>query len=139
MLEWKENGLDVLWSRREGLLNHYSTSVHHDGFLYGYDGRQEWKPALVCMDAATGQVRWSEEQFGAGSISLVGGKLLLLRERGELLMVNASPEKFEVLGRVHLMGNNTRAFPAFANGRMYARDANSLFCVQFPPVGQTAE
>ena len=35
------NTFKQLWSGDESLSNHYATSVHKDGYLYGYHGRQE--------------------------------------------------------------------------------------------------
>jgi len=37
LLRFRESGPVRLWSGDDILSNHYSTSVHHDGFLYGFD------------------------------------------------------------------------------------------------------
>ena len=44
LLHFKEAGPDVIWSGDDILSNHYASSVYHDGFLYGFDGRQEMGP-----------------------------------------------------------------------------------------------
>ena len=44
-----------VWSGDESLSNHYATSVHHDGLLYGFHGRQEQGPSLRCVELATRQ------------------------------------------------------------------------------------
>src|SRR5207253_2339047 len=41
VLRFKESGPEQLWAEDNVLSNHYATSVHHQGFLYGFDGRQE--------------------------------------------------------------------------------------------------
>ena len=56
----------------DSLTNHYATSVHSNGILYGYHGRQEFGPALRAVELRTGKVRWTQEQFRAGSIILAG-------------------------------------------------------------------
>ena len=43
------------------------------------------------MDFQTGKVRWSQDKFGAGSVTLAGNRLLILRESGELVLAAATP------------------------------------------------
>src|SRR5882724_7807813 len=84
-------GLKKLWASDDALTNHYSTSVYKDGFLYGYHGRQEEGQSLRCIEFKTGKVRWNVDGFGAGTITLAGDKLLIMREGGELVLAAATP------------------------------------------------
>ena len=118
-----------VWSGDDILSNHYATSVHHAGFLYGFDGRQEERPRLRCVELKTGKVRWSENGVGAGTILAAGEKLLVLKETGELVMAAASPEKFQPLARAQILQGECRAYPALANGLFYARDKTTLVCL----------
>ena len=118
-----------VWCGDDILSNHYATSVHHNGFLYGFDGRQEQSPRLRCVELKTGKVRWSIANFGAGTIMAAGDRLLVLKETGELVMAPASPEKFEPLARAKVLGGECRAYPALARGLFYARDKTTLVCV----------
>jgi outer membrane protein assembly factor BamB len=118
-----------VWSGDESLSSHYATSVHHAGFLYGFDGRQEESPRLRCVELNTGKVRWSENGFGAGTLIAAGDRLLVLKETGELLMVPASPEKFQPLARAQVLKAECRAYPALADGLFYARDKATLVCL----------
>ena len=120
---------EVVWSGDDILSSHYSSIVHQRGFLYGFDGRQEQRCRLRCVELATGKVRWSEERFGAGSILVVGEKLLLLTERGELLVAPASAEKFSPTARAQILGTDLRAHPALAGGLFFARDKGVLVAV----------
>ena len=74
------SGLKKIWASDDALTNHYSTSVYKDGFLYGYHGRQEEGQSLRCIEFKTGKVRWNVDGFGAGTITLAGDKLLIVRE-----------------------------------------------------------
>lgn len=88
---------------------------------------------LVCVDHETGETRWSQKGLGDyASITAVNGKLLVLNSNGELLLVKASPEKYEELGRAQLCGN-TWASPAYADGRVYVKDAKQLAAVALAP------
>ena len=129
LLRFNETKPEVIWSGDEILSNHYATSVHHDGFLYGFDGRQEQRCNLRCVELKTGKIRWSEDHFGAGTLMLAGDKLLILTERGELILASAIPEKFSPVARAQIIGNDVRAHPALANSLFYARDKSTLVCL----------
>jgi outer membrane protein assembly factor BamB len=119
----------VVWSGDDALSNHYATSVHHDGFLYGYHGRQEHGCDLRCVELKTGKVMWSEERFGAGTVTLAGKDLLLMSERGELIKAPASSTDFKPIARAQILGLQVRAYPALADGLFYARSPKQLVCV----------
>jgi outer membrane protein assembly factor BamB len=120
---------EKVWSAGDVLSNHYATSVYHDGLLYGFDGRQEVGPNLRCVELKTGKVRWSEDRFGAGTITLVGDRLLVLKESGELIVAHASPGGFKPTAHAQILPNGVRAYPALAGGRLYARSKDLLVCV----------
>jgi len=129
LLRFSATKPEVIWSGDDILSNHYATSVHHNGFLYGFDGRQEQRCHLRCVELKTGKVRWTEDQFGAGTLMVVVDKLAILTERGELMLANATPEKFSPINRAQILGVDLRAHPALANGLFYARDKSTLVCV----------
>ncbi len=118
-----------LWASDDVLSNHYATSVYYDGHLYGFHGRQEFGPSFRAVEMATGKVRWSEDKFRAGSVTLVGNRLLIMRESGELLLVPASPEAFRPLARAQILQATVRAYPAIADGFVYVRNDNTLVCL----------
>jgi outer membrane protein assembly factor BamB len=121
--------LEKLWSGDDSLTNHYSTSVYYDGSLYGYHGRQEFGQSFRAIDLQTGKVHWSEDGFGAGTVTRAGDRLLLMRESGELLMIRATPERFTVISRAQILPGTVRAYPALADGLFYVRNGNKLVCV----------
>jgi outer membrane protein assembly factor BamB len=123
------SNLVELWASDETLSNHYATSVHRDGILYGYHGRQEFGPSLRAVELRTGKVRWSEERFRAGSITLAGDRLLIVRERGEMLLAPASPDAFKPIARAQVLQGTVRAYPALADGYVYLRNDDTLVCL----------
>jgi hypothetical protein len=122
--------LTRIWSSDDALSNHYATSVHLNGYLYGFHGRQEYTQSLRCIEMKTGKVRWDEEGFGAGTVTLAGDRLLILRENGELVLAKASPERFEAGPRVKILPGVVRAYAAIADGMLYARNEDTLVCVR---------
>jgi outer membrane protein assembly factor BamB len=119
------NLVDV-WTDLDTLTNHYATSVHSNGILYGYHGRQEFGPALRAVEMRTGKVRWNVDQFRAGSLILAGTRLVIMREGGELVLAEASPAAFKPLARAQVLPAVVRAFPALSDGILYVRNENTL-------------
>ena len=118
-----------LWTSNDVLSNHYATSVHHHGTLYGFHGRQEFGQSFRAVDFRTGAVKWSQDQFGAGSVLLAGDRLLIMREAGELVLAAASPQAFRPGARARILEGVVRPYPAIANGMLYVRNENTLLCV----------
>jgi outer membrane protein assembly factor BamB len=128
LLKVRKDGCDEIWKADEILSNHYSSSVHAGGFLYGCDGRQEEGARLRCVELQSGKVRWNRDRFGCASLLLADGHLIALTENGELVLLDASPEAYRELARVAVLGKECRAPLALANGRLYARDNHKLIC-----------
>jgi len=133
LLRVKENGVEKIWSGDDLLSNQYATSIYRDGFLYGFDGRADPgfqpPPSLRCVEFKTGKVRWSKAGLGAGTVTLAGRDLLVLSDNGQLLRVAAQPAEYKETGRAQLFPAGMRAFPALADGLLYARSKDKLFCV----------
>jgi outer membrane protein assembly factor BamB len=120
------NTVTPVWSGDESMSNHYSTSVLKDGYLYGFDGRQEFGQSLRCVELATGKVMWNVEGFGAGTLLIAGDTLVITRESGELALARASPQAFRFASRAQLVKGVVRAYPALAGGRYYLRNEREL-------------
>ena len=127
------NELTDVWSSDDSLSNHYATSVHYNGYLYGFHGRQEFGPSFRSVALKTGKVQWSVDQFHAGTVTLAGDRLLVVRETGELLLAPATPEAFRPIAKAQILPPTVRAYPALADGLLYVRNDNTLVCVDLRP------
>ena len=123
------SNLVELWASDEAMSNHYATSVHRDGILYGFHGRQEFGPSLRAVELRTGKVRWNQDQFRAGTVTLVGDRLLIVREGGEMVLAPASPDGFKPIARAQVLPATIRAYPAVSDGFVYLRNENTLVCL----------
>jgi outer membrane protein assembly factor BamB len=74
-------------------------------------------------------VQWQEDSVGAATVTLAGDHLLILTERGELIRAAASPSGFKAEQRVQALPFQVRAYPALADGCLYARSKDKLFCL----------
>jgi outer membrane protein assembly factor BamB len=135
VLRFDGTTLTDVWASDDALSNHYATSVYAGGYLYGFHGRQEQGQSFRAVEFQTGKVRWSQDRFGAGSVTLAGNRLLLLRENGELVLAAASPDGFTPVARAQVLPGTVRAYPAIAGGRLYARNDDTLVCLdlRIPP------
>lgn len=127
----EDGRLHELWMSDDVLSNHYATSVYDaaDGVLFGFHGRQEYGPSLRAVDLVTGEVHWSIDRFGAGTVTLAGDHLVIMREGGELVLAEASSEAFAPLARAQVLAPTVRAYPALAAGRLYVRNTDRLVCL----------
>ena len=121
--------LSQVWASNDVLSNHYATSVHRDGILYGFHGRQEHGPSLRAVELKTGKVRWSVDQFRAGTVTLAGDHLLVVRESGELILAPATPDAFRPVARAQVLTGTVRAYPALSEGFLYLRNESTLICL----------
>lgn len=119
-----------LWRKPNQQMNHWSTSVYHDGHLYGLFGFKQWeKVPLKCIDLATGEEKWSKEGYGQGGTILAGGNLVTLAENGDLVVVEASPKAYNETARFKVVTGKCWNNVALANGRIYARSTKEGVCV----------
>ena len=114
--------LKDLWSGDEILSNHYASSVYSNGVLYGYHGRQEFNPSFRAVDFKTGAVKWNVDAFHAGSVTLAGDRLLILKETGELILAAATPQAYRPLAQAQILPMTVRSMPALSDGFLYARN-----------------
>jgi tetrahydromethanopterin S-methyltransferase subunit G len=70
-----------------------------NGHLYGIDGDQNSRCSLKCVSLKDGKEVWAEKSIGFGSLMAADGRLIILTEKGELVIAKASTEKFEEINR----------------------------------------
>ncbi len=125
----KKDGIEEVWKGDGTLSSQYATPVVRDGFLYGCDGRSDvGTVALRCLELKTGKVRWSQESFGCASLTAADGRLILLTEAGELVLVDCTPDAYRELARASVLAAPVRALPALSGGKFFGRDARRLVC-----------
>lgn len=122
---------ESMWSERL-MRNHFNTSVHVGGYLYGFDNA-----TFKCLDAETGERQWSRRGFGKGSLIAAGDLLYVLGDAGQLALVRATPEAYEELGRVKAMTGKAWTSPSLADGRLYLRDFDEIVSYDVRAAGQS--
>ena len=100
-------------------------------YLYGCSAQ-----AMLCVDFATGQVKWKERALGAAALVYADGRLYLHGENGEVALVEPTAESFAEKGHFappdqpkhKNQMEKAWAYPVVANGRLYIRDHGCLWC-----------
>jgi outer membrane protein assembly factor BamB len=124
-----KDGIEEVWNKDDVLSNQYNTSVPSKGYLYGIDGRADIGVArLRCVELKTGKVLWTKTPFGCATLVLTDGLLIALTEKGELVLIEATPDAYREKSRAAVLTKPCRSAPALANGRLYARDGARLVC-----------
>jgi enterochelin esterase-like enzyme/outer membrane protein assembly factor BamB len=99
----------------------YVMPVYHDGHIYGMSGR-----IFVCVDAATGELKWRSREPGDGFPTVIGDHLVIITKPGTLHVADASPEGYNELARLDLFEEHSWAEVAFADGHLFARSMASV-------------
>lgn len=116
-----------IW-RNIRMKNQFSTSVLHEGHLYGLDG-----PILACIDAATGDLKWKGGRYGYGQVMLASGHLIVLAEDGDMALVRATPERHVELTRFPVFDARTWNHPAIAGGILLVRNLAEMAAFDLRP------
>jgi outer membrane protein assembly factor BamB len=102
--------------------------------VFGFSDGRGW----VCQKLANGELAWSEKrQLGRGSLTCVDDRLYCYGEDdGKSILVQATAEGWKECGRLELPRQSQLrkpngkcwTHPVVANGRLYLRDQENLFC-----------
>ena len=118
----QEGGIvvETVW-RNNRMKNRFSSSVLHDGYIYGLD-----ESILACIDASTGELQWKGGRYGYGQLLLAGDHLVVLTEDGELVLVYATPDGHDEVASTTAIEGKTWNVPALADGRLFVRNAREM-------------
>ena len=129
-LQLQGNQVRTLWAADDVLSSQYANIVHHQGHLFGFDGRNDFGDTkLRCVELKTGKVKWTQEDLAAGPLLLAEDKLIVLLESGQVQLIKASAVQYQKLASAKLLSAPVRANPALSAGRLYLRDESHLLCV----------
>jgi len=110
--------------------NHHGGVVRVGDYIYGGHGPSRGDPA--CIEFGTGKIVWKERApaIGSAGVLYADGNLVFRYDRGEVVLIEATPEAFRVKGRFKPLRGKGPAWPhpVIHNGRLYLRHADILTC-----------
>jgi outer membrane protein assembly factor BamB len=110
----------------------FNAPVIHDGHVYGLD-----EGILASINLWTGERDWKGGRYGYGQVLLSGGRLIVLSEAGDVVLVRATPEAHQELARFKALDGKTWNNPAIANGKLLVRNQTEMVCYDLSPSGST--
>ena len=123
-----------VWFSRN-MENHHGGVVLIDGTLFGANGGNGGGYP-VALDFQTGDVLWNEKdsdkrRLRKGSVAVADGRIYYRAEEGPIVLIEPSRKEYLERGRFE-QPDRTRlpawAHPVIANGKLYIRDQDTLFC-----------
>jgi outer membrane protein assembly factor BamB len=133
----KANGditAEEAWFSRQ-MENHHGGVLIIDGALYGANGGNGGG-YIACLDFRTGEVLWNEadrekRRLRKGSVAFADGRIYYRTEQGAVVLVEPSRKEYLERGRFEQPNRTASpawAHPVIANGKLYIRDQDTLFC-----------
>lgn len=124
------NAEEVYFLPSREFQNHHGGIVLVGNYVYGGHGPNRGEP--TCLDLATGELMWQERSPARGSASVIyaDGHLVFRYDRGEVLLIEASPDELRIKGQFQAPEDDGPAWahPAIHQGKLYLRHANLLMC-----------
>ena len=113
--------VDDLWTNNAQ--GYMSTPVFIDGHAYLHLRNRRF----TCIDLRSGERTWTTEPYGKyWSLVANGDRILALDERGDLLLIRATPEKFDLLDERKISDDPAWAHLAVCGHEVFVRELNAM-------------
>ena len=120
----------ILWEFDEAAPD-VCTPLLYQNKLYVLDGKQS--KLVTCLDPNTANKFWQGKIEGRGpwraSLTAGDGKLYCINETGEVVVLKAGGEKFEIIFETKIEEAPIQSSIAIANGHLFIRTAENLYCI----------
>jgi outer membrane protein assembly factor BamB len=118
--------VETVW--RNKVQGYMSSPIVIGGHAYVHLRNQRF----ACIDLATGQEAWITTPFGRyWSMVAQGDRILALDETGDLRLIRATPEKYDLLGEMKVTDKESWAHVAIDEGTVYVRDLEGITAYQW--------
>jgi len=121
---------EVYFLKGREFQNHHGGVVLVGDHIYGGHGANRGDPA--CVEFGTGKIVWKERAPARGSAAILyaDGHIIFRYDRGEVLLIEASPEAMKIKGRFKAIEDDGPAWPhpVIHQGKLYLRHSNMLLC-----------
>lgn len=113
--------LQEVWNKK--FQGYMSSPVIIDGYIYIHLRNERF----ACLDAETGEEKWTTEPYGKyWSLVANRDRILALDQTGELFLIRATPEKFDLLDRKKISESETWAHLAVRGNELFVRELKAM-------------
>jgi outer membrane protein assembly factor BamB len=121
-------GEEQVWESKD-IKPYYNDLVIYKDHLYGFDSS-----FFTCVSLEDGKGKWRARGYGTGQVILLPdqGLLLISTEKGEVVLVEATPEKHKEVAKFKAIEGKTWNHPVLAHGKLYIRNGEEVACFQLP-------
>jgi outer membrane protein assembly factor BamB len=125
LLKFSADQVSEVWSNKE-FQPHFNTPVLVNGLLYGITDPGD----MVCLDPKTGRCLWRQRGFEKGGVVYVDGTIIGINGKaGDVVMVEATPDRYKELGRIVPLGGQSWTAPIIADGKLIVRNRKEMACL----------
>ncbi|HEV3136612.1 MAG TPA: PQQ-binding-like beta-propeller repeat protein [Pirellulales bacterium] len=118
--------VNQIW-RNKNLKTKFTNAVIRDGFAFGLD-----EGILSCIEIASGKRKWKEGRYDHGQVLLVGELLLVQSEKGDVALVEATPDAYRELTRFSAVSGQSWNCPALSGRKLLVRSEEEAACYELP-------
>ncbi len=126
MLRLVEGGrnIELVWETKD-LDNKIGGMVKVGDYAYGSGDRNRY---WYCVDWKSGEIKYKEKGVAMGNIIANNDMLYIYTNKGEIILANATPDKFDIISRFPVtMGTSQHwAHPVIYKGKLFVRHGDSL-------------
>jgi hypothetical protein len=121
---------EELWTSRN-MKPDFSDFVTHEGNLYGFDGG-----IFASVELESGRRNWKGGRYGKGQVLLLedSGLLLVASEKGDVVLLKATPDQHTELASFKALDGKTWNHPVVVADRLYVRNSQEAACYRLPLV-----
>ncbi|MFL2908973.1 MAG: PQQ-binding-like beta-propeller repeat protein [Limisphaerales bacterium] len=115
-----------LWHSRR-MKAKFTNLIFHNNHVFGLDDG-----IFSCMEMEKGRPKWKDGRYGHGQILLRNNHILVMAENGELIMLDANPERHIERTRFSALNGKTWNPPALAGEYLLVRNHREAACYKLP-------
>ncbi len=117
---------EELWTSLD-LKPDFNDAVIYENHIYGFDNA-----IFTCLDLNTGKRKWKGGRYEKGQALLLtdSGLILVVSERGALVLLRANPERHEELAKIPALAGKTWNHPIVVGDRLYMRNSEEAVCYE---------
>ncbi|WP_459558273.1 PQQ-binding-like beta-propeller repeat protein [Lacunimicrobium album] len=122
------------WTSPRSMRCKFTSPVLYNGIAYGLD-----EGILMALDPVKNDVKWKKGRYGHGQLLLSHDKLFILTEKGQMVLVEATPDSWQELASLQVLSDSVKVWnpPALVGNRAFVRDHHEMACYELPLANDT--